>query len=209
MTQKFCDYLGVSSNASLDDIKHAYHKKALLLHPDRNYSERAKEEFSFLNDVYHLLLIEKYRELKKKKGKHPRSFALENVENILFAILPPIFIWLFLLLILDNASINWIEISPRLMVAVNLFMGVVFVSSMQFSSFTTPLSTISIPPLLRFLIGYSFSLLGFLLFRFQTLLIGSILSLVLLWILSFALFQWIAITLKKRKINTSLKRIAT
>ena len=46
------DLLGVSQNASEDDIRKAYRDKALLFHPDRNPSIEAKERFKIISNAY-------------------------------------------------------------------------------------------------------------------------------------------------------------
>ncbi len=48
--------LGVTQNATLDQIKKAYRTKAKYLHPDRNKSESAHEQFILLNEAYEYLL---------------------------------------------------------------------------------------------------------------------------------------------------------
>ncbi|WP_075590663.1 J domain-containing protein [Labilibacter marinus] len=48
--------LGITANASLDQIKSAYRKKAKLLHPDINKADNAQEQFILLNEAYEYLL---------------------------------------------------------------------------------------------------------------------------------------------------------
>lgn len=47
--------LGVSPSASAADIKAAFRRRALELHPDRNPSPRATQEFQHLNEAYSVL----------------------------------------------------------------------------------------------------------------------------------------------------------
>ncbi len=47
--------LGVSKNATADDIKKAYRKLALEYHPDRNKSREAEEKFKEINKAYEVL----------------------------------------------------------------------------------------------------------------------------------------------------------
>ncbi len=54
--------LGISNQASLSDIKNAYRQKAKILHPDKNKSETAHEDFLLLNESYEYLI-------KLKEGK--------------------------------------------------------------------------------------------------------------------------------------------
>ena len=51
----YYDILGVSRNASLEEIKKAYRKLALEWHPDRNKSPEAEERFKEINEAYEVL----------------------------------------------------------------------------------------------------------------------------------------------------------
>ena len=56
MAKEFYDILGVAENASVDEIKKAYRKKAMELHPDRHGGDKQKEaEFKKLNEAYSVL----------------------------------------------------------------------------------------------------------------------------------------------------------
>ncbi len=52
MQTGYFDILGVSRNASIDDVKKAYRQKAKLLHPDRNKSPDANERFVELKRAF-------------------------------------------------------------------------------------------------------------------------------------------------------------
>ena len=64
---KKCDaygVLGVSSGASLEEIKKAYKKLAMKYHPDRNPNDKeAEKKFKVINSAYHQIL-------DIKNGKH-------------------------------------------------------------------------------------------------------------------------------------------
>lgn len=59
------EMLGVNSDASEEEVKKAYRKKAAELHPDRNKSETAEDDFKRLNQAYELL----------QKGEGPPEFV--------------------------------------------------------------------------------------------------------------------------------------
>ncbi|MDD2907075.1 MAG: DnaJ domain-containing protein [Candidatus Gracilibacteria bacterium] len=62
MSNNFYDILGVDKNASNEDIKKAYRKKAMQYHPDRNSGDKSAEEmFKKINSAYDTLGDEKKR----------------------------------------------------------------------------------------------------------------------------------------------------
>jgi DnaJ-class molecular chaperone len=54
-TRDYYDILGVSKNASKDEIRKAYRKQALEWHPDRNKSPEAEKKFKEINEAYEVL----------------------------------------------------------------------------------------------------------------------------------------------------------
>ena len=54
-TKDFYDILGVSKDASADDIKKAFRKKAATMHPDVNKAPDAEERFKELSEAYETL----------------------------------------------------------------------------------------------------------------------------------------------------------
>lgn len=68
MAFEYYDTLGVGRNATTDEIKRAYRKKAMELHPDRNKGDKAKEaEFKKVAEAYATLSDE------QKKAAYDRS----------------------------------------------------------------------------------------------------------------------------------------
>lgn len=68
------DTLGVSVNATDTEIKKAYRKLALKLHPDKNPSKEAENEFKAVNDAYTILSDStKKREYDKELMSSSRS----------------------------------------------------------------------------------------------------------------------------------------
>jgi len=51
----YYDVLGVSKDASKDDVKNAYRKLALQYHPDRNKAREAEEKFKEISEAYAVL----------------------------------------------------------------------------------------------------------------------------------------------------------
>lgn len=51
----YYDILGVSKNASADELKRAYRKQALEWHPDRNKTSEAETKFKEVNEAYEVL----------------------------------------------------------------------------------------------------------------------------------------------------------
>ena len=63
MAQKdFYQVLGVSKNASADEIKKAYRKLALAYHPDKNKTKEAEAKFKEINQAYEVLSDSKKKE---------------------------------------------------------------------------------------------------------------------------------------------------
>ena len=73
---KYKDYyavLGVPRDADLDQIKKAYRKKAMEVHPDRHGGDKAKEaEFKKLNEAYSVLSD------PQKKAHYDRHGTMDN-----------------------------------------------------------------------------------------------------------------------------------
>lgn len=67
--QSLYDIIGVPPTATQDEIKHAYRKKAMQLHPDRNQDDpNATEKFQQLSEAYEILKDPAKRERYDKFG---------------------------------------------------------------------------------------------------------------------------------------------
>ena len=75
----FYDLLQVPTNATSADIKKAYYKKAMILHPDKNPDPEAKKQFQQLNQAYQILSDAESR--KKYDSMGSKSFE-ENSPTI-------------------------------------------------------------------------------------------------------------------------------
>ncbi|NPA46371.1 MAG: J domain-containing protein [Chlorobi bacterium] len=78
MEEKFKDYykiLGVSKDATQDQIKKAYRKLARKYHPDRNKGDKAAEEkFKEINEAYEVLGNEENRRKYDEVGMYWRQY---------------------------------------------------------------------------------------------------------------------------------------
>lgn len=71
----FYEILGVSKNASLEEIKAAYRRQALKWHPDRNKSPEATEKFKKINQAFEVLSDPKKRQMYDQFGEAAFSRA--------------------------------------------------------------------------------------------------------------------------------------
>lgn len=77
----YYEVLGLTRNASVDDIKKAYRKLAMKWHPDRNKSDEAKDKFAELSEAYDVLSDENKRRQYDQYGfEGPGNFGSSNVD---------------------------------------------------------------------------------------------------------------------------------
>lgn len=73
----YYEVLGVSKNASKDEIKDSYRKLAMQYHPDRNKAPDAEEKFKEISEAYAVLSDDEkrtvYDALGPKKYNDPRE----------------------------------------------------------------------------------------------------------------------------------------
>ncbi|EAA04033.4 dnaJ protein homolog 1 [Anopheles arabiensis] len=69
MGKDFYKILGVSKNASDDEIKKAYRKLALKYHPDKNKAPQAEERFKEVAEAYEVLSDKKKRDIYDQYGE--------------------------------------------------------------------------------------------------------------------------------------------
>jgi len=76
MFVNYYNILGVTYNASLEEIKKAFRLKAKLCHPDVNKSINAKAAFQIINEAYQVLVDPEKRKLydHKWKTRYGQSF---------------------------------------------------------------------------------------------------------------------------------------
>ncbi len=89
----FYEILGVSKNATQDEIKSAFRKKARTLHPDVNKAPDAEEKFKELGKAYETLIDPQKREMYDRYGEDglknagydtsgPFDFGFGNLNDI-------------------------------------------------------------------------------------------------------------------------------
>lgn len=67
---EYYDILGISRDATQEEIKKAYRKKALQFHPDRNEGDsEAEKKFKEISEAYEVLSDEQKRQLYNQYGK--------------------------------------------------------------------------------------------------------------------------------------------
>ncbi len=82
MAEDYYSILGVSKDASADEIKRAYRNLALQLHPDRNPSKEAGEKFREVNAAYAVLSDPEKR--KQYDAYGPAGFSQHYSEEDIF-----------------------------------------------------------------------------------------------------------------------------
>lgn len=86
--------LGVSRNATKEEIKKAFRELALKYHPDRNKSKEAEEKFKEISEAYAVLSDDKKREMYDKYGsvEFGQQFSEEDIfRNVDFSDFKDIF----------------------------------------------------------------------------------------------------------------------
>ncbi|KAL3284710.1 hypothetical protein HHI36_018858 [Cryptolaemus montrouzieri] len=69
MGKDYYEILGISKNATDDEIKKAYRKLALQYHPDKNKSPKAEEKFKEVAEAYEVLSDKKKRDIYDTYGE--------------------------------------------------------------------------------------------------------------------------------------------
>jgi curved DNA-binding protein CbpA len=105
--------LGISSTATTDEIKKAYHKLALTYHPDRNLRniKAAEEKFKTINEAYEILSDKEKRFLydnpERKKEKNTFSLFYRIIVFTISMILYSIYTYIPFI----NAAVNGIVLA--------------------------------------------------------------------------------------------------
>ena len=76
MQPDYYKILGISDNASVDDIKQAYRDKAKQYHPDINKNPDAKLLFQLLNEAYRVLINPEKKRWYDFKLKYPSTTGM-------------------------------------------------------------------------------------------------------------------------------------
>ena len=93
MSKDYYEILGIDKNASKDEIKSAFRKKARVYHPDINKAPDAEEKFKELGKAYETLMDDDKRALYDRYGEDglknagystsgPFDFGFGNLNDI-------------------------------------------------------------------------------------------------------------------------------
>lgn len=79
---QYYDSLGVSTDATPEQIKKAYRKLAIKYHPDKNSDPNAVEKFNEISDAYEILKDPKKREIYDRYGKDGQMHMFNQQQRI-------------------------------------------------------------------------------------------------------------------------------
>lgn len=80
--ETYYDVLGITANASLDEIKKTYRKLSLKFHPDRNGNcDVSKQTFQKINDAYTKIL--QHHQTRRPPGAEEHSVNIQDVIHFL------------------------------------------------------------------------------------------------------------------------------
>ena len=77
----YYEVLGVSKNATPDEIKKAYRKLAMKYHPDVNKDPGAEDKFKEINEAYEVLSDEQKRQTYDQFGHAGMDGAFTKVDS--------------------------------------------------------------------------------------------------------------------------------
>ena len=91
----FYGTLGVPSDARGDEIRRAYKRRALQLHPDKNLAQETSETFAEVNEAYEVLSQPRRREIYDAFGKeglrlYEGAYEIARASRATGTVLPPI-----------------------------------------------------------------------------------------------------------------------
>lgn len=81
MREHYLNILGLSENATEKEIKKAFHKKALIHHPDRNDNPNAHQEFIKICEAYEWLTSLKAYSKESYNKKEPFNKEVDDLEE--------------------------------------------------------------------------------------------------------------------------------
>ena len=94
MGKDYYQLLGVSKNASDDEIKKAYRKMALKYHPDKNSEPGAEEKFKEISEAYEVLSDKDKRAAFDRFGSEGTELQRRSSKVLQKHSFNPIPIWL-------------------------------------------------------------------------------------------------------------------